>query len=120
MSTKLVDALIVGAGPAGSSAAISLRKLGLSVLVIESNPFPRDRPGETLHPGIEPLFGQLGVLNTVNERGFLRHSHIRHMNSDTEFRDLPYGSDLRGDWCGYQIPRRELDRILLDLSLIHI
>jgi geranylgeranyl reductase family protein len=38
------DAVVVGAGPAGSSVAIRLARAGASVLVIDRARFPRDKP----------------------------------------------------------------------------
>src|SRR5262245_12161732 len=38
------DALIVGAGPAGSACAWKLKSAGLDVLVIDKKTFPRDKP----------------------------------------------------------------------------
>src|SRR5262245_39793251 len=38
------DALVVGGGPAGSSAALRLRAAGLDVAVIDAARFPRDKP----------------------------------------------------------------------------
>ena len=37
------DVIIVGAGPAGSSTAYHLAKLGIDVLVLEKAEFPRDK-----------------------------------------------------------------------------
>ena len=37
------DVIIVGAGPAGSSAAIHCNKLGLKTLILEKSKFPRDK-----------------------------------------------------------------------------
>ena len=53
------DLLIIGAGPAGCAAAISARRRGLTVMMLEASAQPRRVPGETLHPGIEPLFARL-------------------------------------------------------------
>ena len=39
----MYDAIIVGAGPAGSSAAIHCNKLGLKTLILEKSKFPRDK-----------------------------------------------------------------------------
>jgi geranylgeranyl reductase family protein len=40
----MFDLIIVGAGPAGSSAARGAAKAGLNVLVLEKEPFPRYKP----------------------------------------------------------------------------
>ncbi len=40
----MFDAIVVGAGPAGSSAAYRLAQKGCSVLVIEKAPLPRTKP----------------------------------------------------------------------------
>ena len=37
------DAIVIGAGPAGSTAAYLLAKGGLHVLVLDKNEFPRDK-----------------------------------------------------------------------------
>ena len=41
---KTYDALVVGAGPAGSSTAIHLARAGVSVLLVDKARFPRDKP----------------------------------------------------------------------------
>jgi len=107
------DVIVVGGGPAGCAAAITCRQNGLTALVIEADGSPRDRPGETLHPGVDAIFGRLGVLEGVERAGFLRHTGhrvVRGLNS----RFQPYGSDERGEWRGYQAIRRQLDAILID------
>ncbi|MGB9593842.1 MAG: FAD-dependent monooxygenase, partial [Anaerolineae bacterium] len=42
--TELWDAVIVGAGPAGASAAYFLGEMGLRALVLEREALPRDKP----------------------------------------------------------------------------
>ncbi|HZA25589.1 MAG TPA: FAD-dependent oxidoreductase [Dehalococcoidia bacterium] len=105
--------LVVGAGPAGCAAAIRCAKAGLEVTLLERDPFPRDRPGETLHPGVEPLFRQLGVWDRVLGCGFPRHEgNWVHWGSPPRFE--AFGSDTAGPWRGFQAWRAELDAILLD------
>ena len=55
------DILILGSGPAGCAAAITARRAGLTVLVVEAAARRKSEPGETLHPGIEPIFERLGA-----------------------------------------------------------
>ena len=40
---RLFDVVIVGAGPAGSSAAISLARRGYAVALIDKEQFPREK-----------------------------------------------------------------------------
>ena len=39
----MYDAIIVGAGPSGSSAAFHCNKLGLKTLLLDKSSFPRDK-----------------------------------------------------------------------------
>ena len=64
---------IIGAGPAGCAAAIELARAGKQVVLLETSTFPRHRPGESLHPGVEVIFEKLGVADAVNSAGFVRH-----------------------------------------------
>jgi len=107
------DAAVVGAGPAGCAAAIACAAAGRRVAIVERAAFPRDRCGETLHPGAEPILRALGVLDTVLSAGFLRHEGIRvRWRGSARFQ--PYGDDAAGPWRGLQAWRPDLDAILLD------
>ena len=106
------DVLVIGGGPAGTSAAITSAKRGLSVVMIEARTFPRQRPGETLHPGVEPLLETLGVAEAVRNAGFPRHAGIWVKQGERlEFQQ--YGADRQGPWLGFQANRAQLDALLL-------
>ncbi len=111
---RTASILVVGAGPAGTAAAISLARTDTDVVLIESAEFPRIHPGETLHPGVEPLFRSLGVADAINSAGFIRHAgHRIQCESSGASRYEEFGADESGKWRGYQAPREKLDSILL-------
>ncbi|MFZ9629657.1 MAG: NAD(P)/FAD-dependent oxidoreductase [Ilumatobacteraceae bacterium] len=43
MTSSLIDAIVVGAGPAGSAAAITLARAGRTVVLVDRASFPRDK-----------------------------------------------------------------------------
>lgn len=62
----IYDAIIIGAGPAGSSTAILLAKAGWSVALIEKKSFPRRKVcGEYLSATNDDLLKELGVADYV-------------------------------------------------------
>jgi flavin-dependent dehydrogenase len=104
--------VIIGGGPAGTSAAITCAAAGLSVTLLERADFPRDAPGESLHPGVEALFERLGVADAVRAAGFVRYPGIES-EWDGPARFMPFGEDAGGPWRGFQAWRAELDALLL-------
>ncbi|MEQ8654437.1 MAG: tryptophan 7-halogenase [Kiloniellales bacterium] len=109
--SRRYDLCVVGAGPAGCAAAIFAAAEGASVCLIDRTEAPIDRPGETLHPGAEVLFEQLGVREAVKAAAFLRFDGIT-VRRDQGRRHELFGQDQKGPWLGYQAPRRRLDAIL--------
>jgi flavin-dependent dehydrogenase len=108
------DLAIVGAGPAGCAAALCARQTGLRVILIEKKQqCTKRQPGETLHPGIESLFAQLGVREQIEAEGFHRHRGVWvEWEGPRGFQ--AYGTDHNGPWKGLQADRARLDALLLD------
>lgn len=105
------DVVIIGAGPAGCAAALHAARRGLKIALLDRDEVPRKAPGETLHPGVEPLFRQLGVWDEIMRAGFHRHRGIwKRQGARQNFE--PYGEDLQGTWLGIQADRRTLNNIL--------
>ncbi|MBV9891818.1 MAG: geranylgeranyl reductase family protein [Rhizobacter sp.] len=60
------DAIVVGAGPAGSSVATVLARGGRDVVLVDAQAFPRDKVcGDGLIPDAHRALAQLGCLDAV-------------------------------------------------------
>jgi len=108
-----VDIVVVGAGPAGTAAAICSRRAGLRVAILDRAAFPRFQVGESLHPGVEVILDKLGVAERIVKHALIRYDGIWiERGGSRSF--APFGADRRGRWCGLQVERAELDRALCD------
>src|SRR5919204_5015092 len=64
------DVLVVGAGPAGSIAALMLARAGARVRIVDRARFPRDKLcGDTVNPGTLARLRQLGVADPIERCG---------------------------------------------------
>jgi flavin-dependent dehydrogenase len=80
-------------------------------MLIEARAYACQAPGETLHPGVEPLLKKLGVWRDITAADFYRHRGIwRETKGSRTF--APYGSDSNGEWLGFQADRQTLHSIL--------
>ncbi|MGZ4622936.1 MAG: geranylgeranyl reductase family protein [Blastococcus sp.] len=105
------DVVVVGAGPAGSSAAYWLAKAGLDVVVLEKARFPREKVcGDGLTPRGVKALEDMGI-DTSPAAGWVRHKGLRvHGGGQVVEVDWP----TLNRWPGYSLvrSRRELDAML--------
>jgi len=65
----MCDVLVIGGGPAGTTMATFLTRMGWKAVVIEKDRHPRFHIGESLLPMNVPLLDRLGVLDEVKRIG---------------------------------------------------
>ncbi|MFC5065383.1 geranylgeranyl reductase family protein [Actinomycetospora atypica] len=107
------DVLVVGAGPAGSTAATYLARAGLDVLVLEKAEFPREKVcGDGLTPRAVKQLIDLGV-DTRPEAGWLHNKGLRVVGGGTSV-ELPWPELTSFPPYGLVRPRRDFDEMLAD------
>jgi len=108
------DVLVIGGGPAGSTAAALLAERGYRVSLLEKAHHPRFHIGESLLPANLPLLQKLGVIDAVKAIGMEKwgaefvspwHDHKQSFEfADAMDKSMP---------MAYQVRRAEFDEILI-------
>jgi flavin-dependent dehydrogenase len=108
------DVLIIGGGPAGSTAATLLARKNYRVTLVEKAHHPRFHIGESLLPANLPLLEKLGVADEVRAIGMEKwgaefmspwHEHKQVFQfGDAMDKSMPYA---------YQVERAGFDEILI-------
>lgn len=108
------DALIIGGGPGGATAALLLAEAGWRVVLMERKPFPRRKVcGEYLSATNWPLLRRLGLADIFDHQAgppvtrtaiFARRSSV--------YADLPLPNPEDGLW-GRALSREHLDTLLV-------
>lgn len=112
------DAVIIGGGPAGSTAATYLAQAGKHVLVVEKEQFPRFHIGESLLPYNMPIFQEMGVLPALEAANFMPKYGGRFSlaKGDIESAITFANGSFTEEPVAMQVERSVFDKILLDHS----
>src|SRR2546423_12740777 len=106
----MYDALVVGAGPCGATAAFWLASCGRRVLVVEKKRFPREKTcGDGLTPRAVRQLHDMGLADPLGD--YLRYDGLR---------SIAHGMTLELAWpehpdfpsYGYVVRRRDLDEMV--------
>jgi flavin-dependent dehydrogenase len=102
------ELLIIGAGPAGSAAARQLVRGGVEVLLVDQHAPGRDKIcGDGLIPDAHQALAKLGLLEAVMARA----QPVAHVGCIG-----PRGGRIDVPGTLAVLPRRELDRLLLEAA----
>lgn len=109
------DAIIIGGGPGGSSAATFLAKANRRVLILEKERFPRFHIGESLLPYNRRIFEEMGVLPTLESAGFpIKLGAQFHIGNASKSLKLTFSNGrFTRETMAFQVERAKFDHILL-------
>jgi flavin-dependent dehydrogenase len=111
------DAVIIGGGPAGSSAASILAEYGHRVLILERAKFPRYHIGESLIPFTFAPLERIGMIPKMKASHFVEKYSVTFVQPDGR-RSQPFYFFTRYDRetvaQTWQVLRSEFDQMLLD------
>ena len=112
---RSADVIVVGAGPAGATAATYLARSGVDVLLLEKSTFPRDKVcGDGLTPrGVKQVLA-LGV--DVSGDDWIRNKGLRVVGGGTTL-ELPWPTLADFPDFGLVRPRRDFDEMLATLAV---
>jgi len=110
------DAIVVGAGPAGSSSSAILAEHGHKVLVLERETFPRYHIGESLLPFTYFPLKRLGLIDKMRSSNFVKKYSVQFVSpsgkaSQPFYFNTRYEEAVAQTW---QVLRSEFDQMLME------
>ena len=109
------EVLIIGGGPAGSTAATLLARYGRKVVLLEKAHHPRFHIGESLLPMNLPLFERLGVLDKVRAMGVFKPGADFEADNERGYNTFAFDRAIgNSPPHAYQVWRQDFDQMLFE------
>ena len=109
------DIAVVGGGPAGATAALTLARAGFEVLLIECSRYERPRVGETLSPSVGPMLDRLGLRDAFDKLASTPSFGNQSVWGGSELRSNLFIFNPHGN--GWHVDRQRFDSMLADVAV---
>ncbi len=116
MITPEYDAIVIGGGPSGSTAAALLAEHGHKVVLLEREPMPRYHIGESLIPYTWFTLNRLGVIDQMRRSANPKKYSVQFVSITGKVSQPFYFFQTIKHECAvtWQVVRSEFDKMLLD------
>src|SRR5436305_14106849 len=113
--------VVIGGGPAGSTASTLLAQRGFRVELFERERFPRFHIGESLIPQTYGVLKRLDMLPKMKASPFVKKYSVQFVNQHGKLSEPFYFIDHKPHESSqtWQVGRSELDHMLLDNAREH-
>jgi flavin-dependent dehydrogenase len=115
VAVERTEAVVVGGGPAGATAATVIAQRGRQVVLLERERFPRFHVGESLIPQTFGVFERLGMLDAMRGSPFVEKHSVQFVNEKGVLSEPFYFSDHRPGESSrtWQVRRSQFDEMML-------
>jgi flavin-dependent dehydrogenase len=120
-ATAQPDVVVIGGGPAGSTASTLIARQGYTVRLFEREHFPRFHIGESLIPETYWVLQRLNMLDKMKKSHFVKKYSVQFINQHGKLSEPFYFVDHKPHECSqtWQVVRGEFDQMMLDNAREH-
>lgn len=113
--------IVIGGGPAGSTAATLIAQQGYKVQLFERDKFPRFHIGESLIPETYWVLKRLNMLPKMKSSHFVKKYSVQFVTSRGKLSEPFYFVDHKPHECSqtWQVRRSEFDHLMLNNAREH-
>src|SRR5262245_52384767 len=115
------NVIVIGGGPAGSTASTLIAQQGYKVQLFECEHFPRFHIGESLIPETYWVLKRLNMLPKMKASHFVKKYSVQFVNERGKLSEPFYFMDHKPHECSqtWQVYRQEFDQLMLDNAREH-
>ncbi len=121
MTNSSSQVIVIGGGPAGSTASTLIAQQGFKVQLFEREHFPRFHIGESLIPETYWVLQRLNMLPKMRASRFVKKYSVQFVSQKGKLSEPFYFMDHKPHECSqtWQVLRSEFDQLMLQNAQAH-